>query len=88
MSNVPAVLLLRAVVTSLPAAAQHGSWLVLAMATTFAGNLTPIASIANLIVLEGARREGVEVTAWEYCMVGVPLTLLTLAMGCAWLALS
>ena len=85
VSNVPAVLLLRSVVGSLGAQARSHGWLTLAMATTLAGNLTPIASVANLIVVEGARREGVQVSVGAYCRVGIPLTMLTLALGAAWL---
>jgi Na+/H+ antiporter NhaD/arsenite permease-like protein len=56
------------------------------MASTLSGNLTPVASVANLIVVETARREGVRVSFWDYCRVGVPVTLVTLAAGAAWLA--
>ena len=63
----------------------HTSWLTLAMSSTLAGNLTLVGSIANLIVLEGARRHGVEITFWQYCKVGAPVTLLTLLFGVWWL---
>lgn len=53
------------------------------MASTLAGNLTLLGSIANLIVAEGARRES-PLTFAEYLKVGVPVTLLTLAGG-VWL---
>ena len=46
-----------------------------------AGNLTLVGSIANLIVVEGAKRRGVTVTFGEYARFGVPLTLATLAVG-------
>ena len=55
------------------------------MSSTFAGNLTVLGSVANLIVAENAGREGVTISFWEYCKVGVPLTILTLAMGIVWL---
>jgi Na+/H+ antiporter NhaD/arsenite permease-like protein len=84
-SNVPAVLLLKPVLEAMPAAHQETAWLALAMSSTFAGNLTVLGSVANLIVVENAAREGVPVSFWEYCKVGVPLTLLTLALGIAWL---
>jgi len=83
ISNVPAVMLLSRLVPQLPD--PHTSWLTLAMSSTLAGNLTLVGSIANLIVLEGARRHGVEITFWEYCKVGVPVTLLTLLFGVWWL---
>jgi Na+/H+ antiporter NhaD/arsenite permease-like protein len=87
VSNVPAVLLLEPVLHAMPSANQHTAWLALAMSSTFAGNLTVLGSVANLIVVEGARREGVTVSFWEYLKAGVPVTLLTLGMGIAWLLL-
>jgi len=87
VSNVPAVLLFKPFVASLVPAARPQAWLTLAMASTLSGNLTPVGSVANLIVIERARREGVRVTMRAYCRVGVPLTLGTLALGTAWLAL-
>jgi Na+/H+ antiporter NhaD/arsenite permease-like protein len=85
VSNVPAVVLLKSVVLSLPAGLRDAGWLSLAMASTLSGNLTPVASVANLIVIEGAHREGVHVSLWAYCRVGVPVTLATLAAGEFWL---
>ena len=55
------------------------------MASTLAGNLTLVASVANLIVAESARRLGVEVGFWAYLRVGLPVTLVTLALGWLWL---
>jgi hypothetical protein len=45
------------------------------MSSTLAGNLTPLGSVANLIVVENARKEGVPISYWEYCRVGLPVTL-------------
>ena len=55
-------------------------WKVLALATTFAGNLTIIGSVANMIVVESAR-EHVEIGFWDYARVGIPITVLTTAAG-------
>jgi Na+/H+ antiporter NhaD/arsenite permease-like protein len=85
VSNVPAVLLLEPVLKAIPADSQQTAWLALAMSSTLAGNLTVLGSVANLIVVEVARREGVEVSFWDYAKVGVPVTVLTLALGIAWL---
>ncbi len=85
ISNVPAVMLFTRVVPRLPD--PSASWLALAMSSTLAGNLTILGSIANLIVVEGARRRGVKVGFVEYASVGVPVTLLTLAFGVWWLSL-
>ncbi len=68
VSNVPAVMLFRPVV---PTLADPGSaWLTLAMATTLAGNLTLLGSVANLIVAEIAARRGVKLTFVEYLKAG------------------
>jgi len=84
ISNVPAVMLFTALVPKLPDPAR--AWLVLAMASTLAGNLTMIGSIANLIVVEGARRREVTVTFGDYARLGVPLTVATLLVGIWWLS--
>jgi Na+/H+ antiporter NhaD/arsenite permease-like protein len=85
VSNVPAVLLMEPVLQAVPAGSRETAWLALAMSSTFAGNLTILGSVANLIVVENANREGVSISFWEYCKVGVPLTILTLALGILWL---
>ena len=85
VSNVPAVLLFEPIMHAMPPASQQTGWLALAMSSTFAGNLTILGSVANLIVVENARREGVHVSFWEYCKAGIPITLLTLGVGIAWL---
>ncbi len=82
-SNVPAVLLFKTVIPSFGEPAR--GWLLLAMASTFAGNLTILGSVANLIVVEEARSSGVEIGFVEYAKVGVPVTVLTLVLG--WLIL-
>src|SRR5712672_1467123 len=84
VSNVPAVLVLRPFVgqTGDP---QH-AWLVVAMASTLAGNLTVLGSVANLIVVQLARAEGVRIGFWEYFRVGAPLTVLTILLGLWWLS--
>lgn len=85
VSNVPAVLLLEPVVQAMPRANHETAWLALAMSSTLAGNLTVVGSVANLIVIEIARWGGVRVSLLEYCKVGIPLTLATLAVGIFWL---
>jgi Na+/H+ antiporter NhaD/arsenite permease-like protein len=84
VSNVPAVMLFRPVVPTL--ADPHSAWLTLAMATTLAGNLTLLGSVANLIVAEIARRRGVHLSFGEYLKAGTPIALLTLFLGVLWLS--
>jgi Na+/H+ antiporter NhaD/arsenite permease-like protein len=55
-------------------------WKVLALATTFAGNLTIIGSVANMIVVESAR-EHLQVGFWDYARFGIPITILTTSAG-------
>ena len=57
-------------------------WKVLALATTFAGNLTIVGSVANMIVLESAR-DHIEVGFWDYARFGIPITILTTVAGVA-----
>jgi Na+/H+ antiporter NhaD/arsenite permease-like protein len=83
VSNVPAVMLLKSLVPSFHD--PRTGWLVLAMASTLAGNLTITGSVANLIVVERAREE-VHVSFWDYSRVGIPVSLLTLAAGWVWLS--
>jgi len=83
VSNVPAVLVLKPFVQALPDA--RTGWLVLAMAATFAGNFTILGSVANLIVVERAGRQGIAIGFWPYLAIGAPVTLLTIAIGVWWL---
>jgi len=85
VSNVPAVLILRPFIPTFPD--PERAWLVVSMASTLAGNLTLIGSVANLIVAERARAEGAPISFWAYFKVGLPLTLVTLAAGTAWLTM-
>jgi Na+/H+ antiporter NhaD/arsenite permease-like protein len=87
VSNVPAVVLFLPTLQALPAETARSLWLGLAAFSTLAGNLTIIGSVANVIVFETARRDGVEVGFLEYLRVGAPLTLLTLLIACVILAL-
>ncbi len=83
ISNVPAVLGLKPFVLTL--ADQDRVWLVIAMSATLAGNLTPVGSVANLIVAERARAVGIHISFWTYCSAGIPITIATLAIGAWWL---
>ncbi len=86
ISNVPAVLLWRNVVPTLPD--PDLVWQVMAMSASFAGNLLLVGSMANLIVAERAEARGFALGYWEYAKAGVPVTLATLAWGIAVLVLA
>lgn len=61
-------------------------WKVMALATTFAGNLTILGSVANIIVVESARQH-IKIGFWDYAKTGIPVTLLTTVLGVAILLL-
>jgi Na+/H+ antiporter NhaD/arsenite permease-like protein len=84
VSNVPAVMLMQPLLRHLGSAESW--WTQLALASTLAGNLTLIGSVANLIVAEKAHREGIHLGFWVYLAVGLPLTLVSMAIGALWLA--
>jgi Na+/H+ antiporter NhaD/arsenite permease-like protein len=77
-SNVPFVMLLRHWISGLPRADLL--WLALAASSTLAGNLTLVGSVANLIVAQGAREE-CPLSFWSFLRVGVPSTVLTVAVA-------
>ncbi len=79
-SNVPYVMLARVWVPAM--SDPRLGWQVLALASTLAGNLTLIGSVANLIVFEGAK-DTVKVTFWQYFRVGAPAALISLVIGVA-----
>jgi len=83
LNNVPAVMLVKSLVPGF--ANPHAAWLVLAMASTLAGNLTITGSVANIIVVESARPE-IEIGYRDYLRVGLPITMITLLVGWGWLA--
>jgi Na+/H+ antiporter NhaD/arsenite permease-like protein len=84
VSNVPAVLVLKPFIANLHD--QQRAWLVVAMASTLAGNFALVGSVANLIVAERAKARGVTIGFWSYFKVGAPLTLVTILFGAVWLA--
>ena len=80
VSNVPAVMLL------LPLAKAPWGGPLLALVSTLAGNLLLVGSIANLIVVDAARRQGIVIAWRQHAKVGVPVTLLSLSFTAAWFA--
>jgi Na+/H+ antiporter NhaD/arsenite permease-like protein len=80
VSNVPAVMLL------LPVAQGAHAGPTLALVSTLAGNLLIVGSIANIIVVDAARRRGIVIDWQRHARTGVPVTLATLAITAGWLA--
>jgi Na+/H+ antiporter NhaD/arsenite permease-like protein len=84
VSNVPAVLLFRPLISSF--SHPESAWLTLAASSTLAGNCTPFSSIANLIVLQQAQKK-TSVSFWEFTRVGLVVTLVTTTAAIGLLAL-
>jgi Na+/H+ antiporter NhaD/arsenite permease-like protein len=82
VSNVPAVMLLVKFLDPL----RPLQWIVTALASTFAGNLITIGSIANLIVIESAREYGVSIRFGEHARAGIPITIFSLLTVIIWLS--
>ena len=78
VSNVPAVMLL------LPAATEPFSGPMLALVSTLGGNLLIVGSIANIIVVDAARRQGIAIDWRRHLRTGLPVTIATLAITALW----
>lgn len=83
VSNVPFILVVEDQMATLND--PRLGWELLTMASTFAGNLTLLGSVANIIVAESARDLG-GFGFWQYLKVGLPVALLTTGLGTLWLA--
>lgn len=82
VSNVPAVILMTPAVEG-----SDKSAALLALISTFAGNLTLVGSVANLIVAERAEASGVSFSFAEHLKAGVPVTLISCAAAILWIFL-
>ncbi|MBK7858115.1 MAG: anion transporter [Archangiaceae bacterium] len=81
VSNVPAVMLL------LPAATHPLAGPTLALASTLAGNLIIVGSVANIIVVDLAKANGISIDWRTHARIGVPVTLASLAIAAGALSL-
>lgn len=81
VSNVPAVMLL------LPFVHEPIQGSILALSSTYAGNLFLMGSIANLIVAAKAKEQGVEFSWKAHFKAGLPITVGTVLISAIWLYL-
>ena len=58
---------------------------MLALASTLAGNLLIVGSIANIIVVGAAARRDIRIGWKEHARVGVPVTIATMLIAAGWL---
>jgi Na+/H+ antiporter NhaD/arsenite permease-like protein len=85
VSNVPAVLLMKQVISQL--SNPIPAWLTLASAASLAGNFTLLGSVANLIVSETAQNRNVNLSFWEYTRAGFLITIITLIIHWIWITI-
>ncbi|MGI6087298.1 MAG: anion transporter [Kiritimatiellia bacterium] len=83
VSNVPAVMLL----VQFLQPENTAAWYIMALASTYAGNLVTIGSIANLITIEQAGLYGVKISFGEHARIGVPVTIISLLILVGWIAM-
>ncbi|WP_028536146.1 anion transporter [Paludibacterium yongneupense] len=80
VSNVPAVMLL------LPSVSHALAGPTLALISTLAGNLFIVGSVANIIVVDAAERRGIPIGWRAHARVGIPVTIVSLAIAILYLA--
>lgn len=78
VSNVPYTILMLPILKS---ASSDLLWLSLASAATLAGNATIIGAVANLIVIEVAKKYDIEIGFWQFFRAGFLITLITLLIS-------
>lgn len=83
VSNVPAVMLFKPFINQF--SNPEKAWLLLAMSSTFAGNLTLLGSVANLIVAESAKRNEIKINFIEYMKTGLIITIISIIIGTTYL---
>jgi Na+/H+ antiporter NhaD/arsenite permease-like protein len=82
VSNVPFILVIHDHIANV--SNPRLAWELLAVVSTFAGNLTLLGSVANVIVAEAGRDVG-GIGFLDSVKLGVPLAITTSAVGTAWL---
>jgi Na+/H+ antiporter NhaD/arsenite permease-like protein len=84
ISNVPFVALFQPMI--LQAGGSMAQLMALAAGSTIAGNLTILGAASNVIIIQNAEKHGETLTFWEFARVGLPLTILQVAVYWVWLS--
>ncbi len=84
IGNAPAVMLLAKLIPFTHVSAAY----IMGAANSFGGNAILTASVANLIVVQQARRQGIVISFWAFARHGIPITVISLAALFAWAALA
>jgi Na+/H+ antiporter NhaD/arsenite permease-like protein len=84
INNAPAVMLLVKLVPITHVSIAY----IMAVANSFGGNAILTASVANLIVVQQARRQGIVLSFGDFAKLGIPITLLSLGGLIGWALLT
>lgn len=84
ISNVPFVALFQPMV--MQAGGTTAQLMALAAGSTLAGNLTILGAASNVIIIQNAERQKQTLTFFEFARVGVPVTIIQLAIYSVFLA--
>ncbi len=85
ISNVPFVALFQPMIQQ--AGGTTAQLMALAAGSTIAGNLTILGAASNVIIIQNAEKSGETLTFFEFARVGVPLTIIQVAIYWVWLAM-
>ncbi len=85
VSNVPFVALFLPVL--IHAGSSTVGMMALAAGSTISGNMFILGAASNVIIIQNAEKQGETVTFWEFARIGVPLTIVQIAIYWLWLAL-
>jgi Na+/H+ antiporter NhaD/arsenite permease-like protein len=80
MGNAPAVMLLVKLVPITQASVAQ----IMGVANSFGGNAIMTASVANIVVVQQARRQGIVVSLGDFARLGIPVTAVALAGLIGW----
>jgi len=91
VDNIPYVASMVPVVSELNAAIgaanPNALWTALAFGADFGGNATIIGASANVVAIGLAKRQGIEISFWQFAKYGIITTLISVAMVYPYLAL-
>jgi Na+/H+ antiporter NhaD/arsenite permease-like protein len=91
VDNIPYVASMVPVVSDLNAAIgaanPNALWTALAFGADFGGNATIIGASANVVAIALAKRQGIEISFWQFAKYGIITTLISVALVYPYLAL-
>lgn len=87
VDNIPFTAAMTPVVHSISAPGDDSIWWALSIGACYGGNFTLVAASANLVAAGALRRSGHVITFGQFLKIGIPMTLLSMAVATAWMLL-